>query len=107
MGAPARPLLIEEHVRGSPFSYATDLDALEGRAAAGPRPSRRRSRAVAELDALLGPVVFRALAWCVGMRGEHALGRRELSGSLAEALLRLTRTEAVVEAVTWAQAPRR
>lgn len=61
---------------------------------------------LADLDALIVPVVFRALAWCLGVRGEHALGRRELSGDLSEALERLTRTEAVIEAVTWAQAPR-
>lgn len=61
---------------------------------------------VADVDALMVAVVFRALAWCLGVRGEHTLGRRELARPLAEALERLTRTEAVVQAVTWAQAPR-
>ena len=74
---------------------------LEAYATAGGSPT-----VIAELQALLAPVVFRALAWCLGVRGEHALGRRELGGDLAESLARLTRTDAVAEAVTWAQAPR-
>ena len=61
---------------------------------------------LADLDALLAPVVFRALAWCVGVRGERALGRRELTDDLAEALERLTRTDMVAQAVAWARAPR-
>ena len=61
---------------------------------------------LADLDALLAPVVFRALAWCVGVRGERALGRHELTDDLAEALERLTRTDMVAQAVAWARAPR-
>ncbi len=90
-----------DHASACTLDAAQVRDFLAAYEAAGGSPA-----VVAELPSLLGPVVFRALAWCVGVRGEHALGRRVLRADLAAALERLTRTEAVVDAVTWAQASR-
>lgn len=59
-------------------------------------------RAATAAGALMGVVVFRALAWCLGARGERALGRRAAAPALDAALARLTGIAAVREALAFA-----
>lgn len=69
------------------------LDAYVG---AGGSPE-----AVAQVGALMGAVVFRALAWCLGFRADVAGGYAEASPSLADALERLTHVDAVRAALSF------
>ncbi len=63
------------------------------------------AQAVEQVGDLMGAVVFRALAWCLGVRGERALARREAAPALDAALERLTTVDAVRDAVAFAAAP--
>jgi len=62
------------------------------------------AEAVAGFGELMGAVVFRALAWCLGFRAEVAAGRASAGPELAAALERLTTPAGTAAAVDFARA---